>query len=41
MRSHRIKINGHAYCHVMTHLVDGTLRMGPREKEHFGKWIAL
>ncbi len=37
MRSHRIKINGHAYYHVMTHLVDGTPRMGPLEKEHFRK----
>ncbi len=37
MRCSRIKINGHAYYRVMTHLVDGTPWMGPREKEHFRK----
>ncbi len=35
MRTARIKIDGHAYYHVMTHLVDGARRMGPAEKEQF------
>ena len=37
MRTARIKLDGHAYYHVMTHLVDGTPWMGPAEKEQFRK----
>ncbi len=37
MRTARIKIEGHGYYHVMTHLVAGTPWMGPAEKEQFRK----
>ncbi len=35
MRTARIKLDGHAFYHVITHLADGTPRLGPEEKEQF------
>ncbi len=37
MRTARIKLDGQAYYHVMTHLVDGAQWLGPAEKEQFRK----
>ncbi len=35
MRNSRIKLDGHAFYHVLTQLVDGARPMGPEEREQF------